>query len=110
MELKDWLFLIGGILLLAASIGAVIFSIKGGKHANKTLFSGLADVKEFRARVKALVHESEENYFVIFETEESEEVTVKVSDDMFKEFTEGEAGLLTLADGELLSFVIDEEV
>ena len=108
MEPKDWFFLIGGIILLIASIGAIIFSIKSGKRVNKMLSAGLAEVKEFKARVKALVRESDESFFVVFENEENEEIRVKVSDDVFAEFNEGEKGLLTLGDGELLSFVIDD--
>lgn len=108
METKDWLFLIGGIILLIASIGAVIFSLKSGKRINKALSGGLPEVKEFKARVKALLHENEGGYFVVFENEEGEDLKLEVSDETFMEFAEGEAGLLSISGGELLSFVIDD--
>ena len=111
MEPKDWLILIGSIVLLLAAVAAVIFSIRGGKRINKALSAGLAEIKEYKARVKKLLSEDcdgKKNYFVIFDVEESEEIKISVSEEIFSDFKEDETGLLTLADGELLSFVIDD--
>ncbi|MBQ7333421.1 MAG: hypothetical protein IJW38_03630 [Clostridia bacterium] len=112
METQDWLMLIGGIVLLLASIAAVIFSVKSGKRINKALSAGLAEVTETKVRVKELLCESTDNdkkNFVIFENETNEEIKISVSEEIFSDFKKDESGLLTLADGELLSFVIDEE-
>jgi len=110
MTTEEWIMLIGGIVLLIASIAAVIFSIKSGKRINKMLSAGLAEVSEFKAQVKELLTEDAEGgkkYFVVFENEAGEEIKISVNAEIFEDFKEGESGLLTLADGELLSFVID---
>lgn len=111
MEPKDWLILIGSIVLLLAAVAAVIFSIRGGKRINKALSAGLAEIKEYKARVKKLLSEDgdgKKSYFVIFDVEENEEIKISVSEEIFSDFKEDETGFLTLADGELLSFVIDD--
>ncbi len=113
MGTQEWLMLIGGIALLLVSIAAVIFSLKSGKRINKMLSAGLAEVKEYKARVKEALTSDEEGgkkHFVIFETEANEEIKVSVNEEIFADFKVGESGILTLADGELLSFVIDDEV
>ncbi len=113
MGTEEWLMLIGGIALLLISIAAVVFSVKSGKRINKALSAGLAEVKEMKARVKEL--EIEDNgeagkkHLVIFENEANEEIKISVNEEIFADFKKGESGLLTIADGELLSFVIDEE-
>ena len=113
METKDWLMLIGGIVLILLSIAAVIFSVKSKKRINKTLSAGLAEVREMNARVKGLSSKETDGgkkHSVVFENEAGEEIEISVTEEIFSEFKEGESGLLTLADGELLSFVIDEEI
>lgn len=113
METKDWFMLIGGIAVVLLSIAAVIFSVKSKKHIDKALSAGLAEIKEMNARVKKLsckeVDGCKKNS-VVFENEAGEEIEISVTEEIYSEFKEGEAGLLTLADGELLSFVIDEEI
>ena len=114
MGTQEWLMLIGGIVLILLSIGAVIFSVKSKKHIDKMLSAGLAEVTEMKACTKELVTEDNgdggKKFFVIFENEANEEIKVSVNEEIFGDFKKGESGLLTLADGELLSFVIDEEI
>ena len=113
METQEWIMLIGGIVLILLSIAAVIFSVKSKNHVDKMLSAGLAEVTEFKASVKELVTEDSDGgkkFFVIFENENGEEVKISVTEEIFGDFVKGESGTLTLADDELLSFVIDEEV
>ena len=108
MELKDWLILIGSVILLLVSIAAIVFSVvKSGKRKPKNLSETLAELTEMKARVKDLVSDSGD-FFVIFENDESEDIKISVSEEIFKDFNKGESGLLTLADGEFLNFVIEE--
>ena len=110
MGTNEWLVLIGSIVLLIISIAAVIFSVKSKKHIDKALSAGLAEVSEFRASVKELRKTEDGKFCVLFENENGEEISVFVAEDVFGEFAEKESGILTLSDGELLSFVIDEEI
>ena len=110
MTTQEWLMLIGAIVLFIVAIAAVVFSVMSKKHISKALSAGLAEVSEYNVTVKNLLTDSEgekKNYFVIFESEENGELKISVNEEIFADFNIGEKGLLTLADGELLSFVID---
>ena len=111
MTTQEWLMLIGAIVLLLVAIAAVIFSVKSRKHIAKALSAGLAEVTEHNVSVKGhFIEENDgkKNFIVVFEADENDELKISVSEEIFEDFKIGEKGLLTLADGELLSFVIEE--
>ena len=111
MTTQEWLMLIGAIVLLLVAIAAVVFSVKSRKHITKALSAGLAEVSEYNVSVKELITEEDgekKNFIVLFESQENDELKISVNKEIFDDFKIGEKGLLTLADGELLSFVIEE--
>ena len=108
MELKEWLILIGSIVLLLVSIAAIVFSVvKSGKRKPENLSATLAELSEIKVRVKDLISDNG-GFFVIFESNDNEELKISISEEIFKDFNKDECGLLTLADGEFLNFVIEE--
>ena len=111
MTTQEWLMLIGAIVLLLVAIAAVIFSVKSRKQVAKALSAGLPEVSEENVSVKELLTEENEEkaFIVIFENAEGKEIRISVGEEIFGDFKIGEKGLLTLSDGELLSFIIDEE-
>ena len=113
MELKDWLMLIGGIVLLILSVFTVIFTVRDAKRLKKLRAMADADndsarqgeALEISSTVKALI---EAECAIIFEDGEGIEHKIAVKEEYFSEFKVGQTGLLTIMDGEFYNFVLDE--
>ncbi len=124
----DWVMIIFmGLILVGifASLIALGIAMDKGEKANKGIKSveeqlEEADYEEIQIKAKVVERfcsaelvgikkpKAEDYYWVVFEGDDGKSYKLRVVEEMYDGFEEGQKGVLTLVEGELYSFEINE--